>query len=280
VNSWIPDVVDRLAEQPVCGYYLGQTPASEPTALAAWALAAHGLASPAVPALDYLASLQAADGSVGIRSGESQPGWPTALAMLAWRSAGNDRYARHMEQGANWLLNMRSVAAPPSPYIAHDTTLVAWPWAAGTHAWVEPTAQAVLALKAAGQKEHARTREAVRVLIDRQIPGGGCNYGNTVCLGQKLRPHVQPTGAALAALADEHDAKERVALSTTWLAKSLSAQTATTSLCWGVLGLAAQGALSKEAPSWLDAAAQRTLRNDRSPYKLALLALAASKVAW
>jgi hypothetical protein len=278
VNSWIADALNRLAKQPVCGYYVGQRPASEPTALAAWALTVHGLASQAALALDYLASLQAADGSVGIRSGETQPGWPTALALLAWQSAGNNRYARHLRQGANWLLNMRSVAAPRSPYIAHDTTLLAWPWAAGTHAWVEPTAQAVLALKAVGQTEHARTREAVRVLIDRQIPGGGCNYGNTVCLGQKLRPHVQPTGAALAALAGEHAAEPRIALSTVWLARSLSAQTATSSLCWGLLGLAAQSALSSDAPSWLEAACQRTLRNDCAPYKLALLALAASKV--
>ena len=49
------------------------------------------------------------------------------------------------------------------------------------------------------------------VLLDRQLPGGGLNYGNTYVLGQLMRPHVQPTGIALLALAGEADASGRIA---------------------------------------------------------------------
>src|SRR2546428_787916 len=86
----------------------------------------------------------------------------------------------------------------------------------------EPTALAatamhVLALKAAGHRDHPRTREAVRLLIDRLLPGGGCNYGNTIVLGQELRPQLQPTGLAMLALAGETDPDGRVAMSLAYL---------------------------------------------------------------
>jgi hypothetical protein len=71
---------------------------------------------------------------------------------------------------------------------------VGWAYAEGTHSWVEPTAFAVLALKAASREYQAAAREGVAVLIDRQLPGGGLNYGNTFVLGQLIRPHIQPTG--------------------------------------------------------------------------------------
>ena len=44
-----------------------------------------------------------------------------------------------------------------------------------------------------GLPPHPRNwRNAQAMLIDRLLAGGGCNYGNTVVLGQELRPHVQP----------------------------------------------------------------------------------------
>jgi hypothetical protein len=162
--------------------------------------------------------------------------------------------------------------------LGHDTTLAAWPWAAGTHAWVEPTALAVMALKSAELGDHSRTREGVRMLLDRQLPSGGCNYGNTFVLGQKLRPHIQPTGMALAALGGDREGESRINRSVAWLANHLSGRTATASLCWGLMGLAANGAAPQEALQWLSGAFERLGESDASPYKLALISLTLHKL--
>jgi hypothetical protein len=276
--AWTDDLWRRLADLGPCGYEPDQKPAGEPTALAGWALSLNGRHDDARPALEYLRDRQTAEGAVGVREGESEPAWPTSLAIVAWQAAGNRVFDEPIRRATQWLLATRSDIIPRARELGHDTTLVAWPWAAGTHAWVEPTAFAVMALKAAGRGEHPRTREAVRMLLDRQLPGGGCNYGNTFVLGQKLRPHVQPTGAALAALADEPEGKSRVRASLSWLTRNLSRRTATASLCWGITGLAAHGAAPGEASHWLRAAFERSAGSDASGYKLALIALASTRL--
>jgi hypothetical protein len=113
------------------------------------------------------------------------------------------------------------------------------------------------------------------MLIDRQLPGGGCNYGNTRVLGQLLRPHVQPTGIALLALAGEPDEGGRIARSVAWLRRSLGPQTTAASLAWGLIGLNAHSVQTPEAEGLLKNASDRVMRRDRSHHKLALLALAA-----
>ncbi len=112
-------------------------------------------------------------------------------------------------------------------------------------------------------------------MIDRLLPGGGCNYGNTVVLGQMLRPHIQPTGIALLALSGETDASGRLAKSVAWLGRSIGPETTAASLAWALLGLRAHGALPTQADDWLAAAESRTNKTGKSPHKLALLALAA-----
>jgi hypothetical protein len=134
----------------------------------------------------------------------------------------------------------------------------------------------VRSLKAAGHNNHPRTREAIKLLVDRQLPSGGCNYGNTEVMGQALLPHVQPTGLAMLALAGESDEQGRMERSLAYLRQTLSARTTTASLCWGVLGLSAHDQRPADADLWLESAYGRTMRRDRSPYKLALLAVAAS----
>ncbi len=272
------ELLTRMAKRPVCGYDPRQSPASEPTAITALALIKYGRRDDALPALDFLVLCQGDDGGVGVREGEPQPQWPTSLAVLAWRASGLQQYEENVRSGVAWMLSMRGKAMPRNEEMGHDTTLVAWPWAAGTHSWIEPTALAVAAFKSAGRSGHARTREAVQMLIDRQLPGGGCNYGNTLCLGQLLRPHVQPTGVALWALAGEHDDHGRITASVRWLARTINAQTTTCSLAWAILGLAAQRAVPKNARSWLENSVDRTLRSDQSPHKLALLAWASAAV--
>jgi hypothetical protein len=177
--------------------------------------------------------------------------------------------------GIDWLLATKGEIVTETEPLSHDRTLIGWPWIDGTHSWVEPTALCVLALKATGHGQHPRTREAVRLLVDRLLPTGGCNYGNTFVLGQKLLPHVQPTGLCLLALADERIADPRLARSINYLHQSLAQGVATTSLCYALLGLAAHGERPKQTTAWLDGAFHRVSQRDNSPCKLALLALAA-----
>ena len=126
-----------------------------------------------------------------------------------------------------------------------NVTLVGWPWVRGTHSWLEPTAMAILALRTVGQAAHPRVAEAERLLLDRQLPGGGCNYGNTLVFGQKLLPHTQPTGLALLALGTESLASQRETLqSVHYLERAWSSITGVSSLCYAAMGLTAQGAAS------------------------------------
>ena len=67
----------------------------------------------------------------------------------------------------------------------------------------------LIALEIAGHRAHTRFQEGLRMLMDRQLPHGGWNYGNTIVYGQELHPFIDTTGIALTALAG-HVAKEEV----------------------------------------------------------------------
>ena len=293
--SWVDSILNDLAAMPVIGYVREGHGAAEPTAVAALALLAHQHHEAASAAAQKLVEMQQANGEVAVRIGEDSPGWPTSLAVMAWCAVGNARWGRppsangsdSSEQQARsslqepiaraiqWLLAHRGRGVERSEYFGHNTELVGWAYAEGTHSWVEPTAFAVLALKAALREYEAAAKEGIAVLIDRQLPGGGLNYGNSYVLGQLIRPHVQPTGIGLLALAGEQDPNGRIAKSVAWLRRSIGPQTTPTSLAWAILGLAAHSAKLPTDDDWLASAAERVKTRDNSPYKLALLALAA-----
>ncbi len=283
--STLHHILERLGTQPVCGYRADAPAATEPTALAAMALAAHGRLEAAVPALDWLCRHQSGEGSLGIGASLDEPRWPTSWAVLAWHTAlGADhaawpanapvRWQAAMDRAVRWMRSLYGHTFSRTRLYDHDPTLRGWPWVETTHSWVEPTAIAVMALKVAADRFDRRVSEAVTMLLDRMLPDGGWNYGNTIVLGHALRPHIQPTGLALAALADERAAEPHVQASLAYLDKALSQRTAAASLCYAVLGAAAQGHRFDRAGDWLEAAARRTLDTDAAPYKLALLALA------
>ena len=286
--DWLARTLAQFAAQPVIGYAPGQSPAAEPSALAALALISSGQQRAAAPALDFLVACQGNDGAVGIRPNEPTPGWPTSLAVLAWQAADEaarrDAYRPMARRGIDWILEARGTTMPVTPEMGHNTQLVGWSWADNTHSWIEPTAMYVLALKQSGLGTHARVREAVTLLVDRLLLAGGCNYGNTMVLGQTLRPHVQPTGLAMLALAGESpmsnvqsprsppDPESRIQRSLEYLRRPpLTAS----SLAWGLLGLGAHGIELPNADVLLAAAFDRVQSHDRSPHKLALLTLAA-----
>lgn len=272
--NWLDQTLDELAVAPGVGYMAGSTAAAEPTALLALALVKHKRLDAARRATEVLASMQQSTGEVGIRSGET-PGWPTSLAIVAWTTVDRNAYGTRASRAVNWLLANRGKPVERSDNFGHDTELVGWSYAQQTHSWVEPTAFAVLAFKAAGRADDPAAREGIAVLLDRQLPGGGLNYGNTYVLGQLLRPHIQPTGIGLIALAGETDSSGRIAKSLVWLKRSVGPNTTPLSLGWALLGLGAHGVELPQAGEWLAAAAGRVRSRDRSPHKLALLALAA-----
>jgi len=278
--SWIDAVIDDLAQRPCCGYHQDDSPASEATALTGMALAAYGRAAAARMSADFLAEIQDTDGSVGIRGEQKTPRWPTGLAVLAWLAAGGEsdmsanRYGSAIARGVEWILEFRGRTSEKNDLVAHDTTLAAWPWVEGTHSWMEPTSMQLLALKATLHGDDPRAREAVTLLLDRQLVTGGWNYGNTAVLGNLLRPHVQPTGMALLALAGESAEMNRLAKSLEYLRSQLSASTTVSSLAWGLQGLAAHHGMPKRAQDWLEAAYKRPGRIGPSGYRSALIALA------
>ena len=241
--------------------------------------------------------MQQTDGSVGPAEGLSSPGgrrvwrfWPDVIAH------GNDSGERDGSIGFvdsdNTSRGSQSskVCSPTRRRMdvgdrrqhcregragGHDRMLVGWPWAEGTHSWVEPTALAVLALRPPARRPSARAKPC-GCSSTGCFPDGGCNYGNTVVLGQTLRPHVQPTGLALLALAGEGDRGGR-------------SRRVRSTICSGASVTGHDRRLAGLRPCWPDGARRRDADGDRlararphrhawprdrSPYKLALLALA------
>ena len=181
---------------------------------------------------------QLQDGRVPIASGHPAVWWPTSLAAIAW--AGVDAYRVQKDRALHFILQVsgttpEKVAGDP---VGHDTTLRGWSWVEGTHSWIEPTALGMLAIAAAGINDHPRSREAVRLLLNRQLPHGGWNYGNTTIFGRELHPMPESTGAALTGLAGLVSQAE-VERSLSYLEGEVPRLRTPLSLGWGLLGLAA-----------------------------------------
>jgi hypothetical protein len=244
----------------------------------------------AAAGLQWLSKIQRPDGSIPPLPSLDWPGWTTPLSILATMSArlSSEIDARAMSpagegvdlpRAKKWLLQAKGIMLDESPTLGHDVKLVGWSWAAGTHSWQEPTAWSVLALKSLGLSQHPRTREGVKLLVNRLISTGGCNYGNTTVLGQRLRPHVEPTGLTLLALADEKLDDRRIEFSLRFLLSALSAETTPISLSYGLLGLTAFNRRPAAAADWLANQYERVIEDGASPLKIALLTLAAQDSA-
>lgn len=265
---------------PIVGY---QKPtavaAAEPTALATLLLLALDKKDEAAVGLDWLRGQQQPDGAVAVTADTTEPRWPTGLALLAFARASQfglseSRWESAARLAKDWILNHRGepieLRGDQRATYGHDTTLVAWPWVIGTHSWIEPTCLHVLALNASGEADHPRANEARRLLRDRLLRSGGCNYGNTTVLGQQLRPHLQPSGmtaVALAPLAGE--STQYLGPTLDYLQREAAKTRAAASLAWSQLGLAAHD--RPVLHERLEQVAEEALTRGRSPYRLAML---------
>jgi hypothetical protein len=163
----------------------------------------------------------------------------------------------------------------PDQLVGHDTTIPGWPWADATHAFVEPTAWALLALRGATGAAGGRVAAGLRLVTDRAVPDGGWNYGNRTVYGRPLRAQPAPTGLALVALAAcGADAPAVVGPALAYLGRVAPTLRAPVSLAWALLGLRAWGQ-APEAAGALVAAARERVDSDPTPVlAAALLALA------
>ncbi|WP_455388159.1 prenyltransferase/squalene oxidase repeat-containing protein [Petrachloros mirabilis] len=208
----------------------------------AWGILAFGVAGGARTILEKhrgrLVHEQGEDGRVWLSPQHPESYWPTAIAILAWQDSSVGQAAQN--RAIQFLLRSAGTHPPRKPDDpgAHDTALKGWSWIEDTHSWVEPTALGIMALQATGYSQHDRAREAVRMLLDRQLPHGGWNAGNTLVFGRELHPNPESTGAALTGLAGvvRH---EKVARSINYLQGEVERLRTPISLGWSLLGLAA-----------------------------------------
>jgi hypothetical protein len=181
---------------------------------------------------------QLPDGRLCVSNSHPVSYWPTSLAILAWQDS---LPCREAQQGAvRFLLDTTGFhfARESDAPLAHDSLLKGWPWIGETHSWVEPTAMAMMALRVTGHGHHDRVKEAVRMVLDRQLPHGGWNYGNTLVFGRELHPMPESTGAALTGLAGAVD-RDAVLPSLQYLQVHVTRLQTPISLGWSLLGLAA-----------------------------------------
>lgn len=217
-----------------------------------------------------LAESQLADGRVAISPSNPDAFWPTALAILAWRGSGHHSEAQ--SRAVEFLLTFsgRHWTKEENSPLGHDTSIRGWSWTENSHSWVEPTSLSILALRIQGLSNHARVQEGIRLLMDRQLPSGGWNYGNTLTYGTELHPQPDCTGLALSALAGCVPESE-VGESLKYLRSRLAEVRTPLSLGWGVLGLAAWGKRPGQAGEWLQKSVRRQAR--AGPYDTTLISL-------
>ncbi len=220
----------------------------------AWAIIAHVAAGSKADFFEHararLMADQLRDGRISLSPQQPDAFWPTPLVVLAWH--GSPPYREPGSRAIDFLIKTTGRHWPRQPTgpLAHNTAIKGWPWIANTHSWVEPTALSLIALKVAGYGGHERSREATRMLMDRQLPRGGWNYGNTIVFGQELRPMPETTGVALNALAGRVPRKN-VERSLGYLKSQVENLRTPFSLGWSLLGLGAWEERPDRAQEWI-----------------------------
>lgn len=238
-NSQLIDAIHNRAVSGACAEWPGGDYRPDATAWASLAYACAGIKHEfCVSANIRLAESQLADGRIPLAPQHQTAFWPTTIAAMAWLSS--PQWRQNRLSAVDFLLSTSGTHWPreSSSPAAHDSALLGWSWIADTHSWIEPTALALIALKASGFGQHPRAIEARKLLLDRQLPRGGWNYGNTMVYGQQLDPMPDSTGLALSALAGDV-APGKVAASLETLVSGQAQLSTPQSLAWSILGLSA-----------------------------------------
>lgn len=247
------------------------------TAWAVMALRASGASADSLyAARDRLVKGQAPDGSVPVSPARVEAVWPTSLAALAWH--GEAPFADAESRALGFLLGSGGVCwgeRPDEAEMAVDPRLRGWSWVTGTFSWVEPTALAVMALAAAGHSGHPRVKEAVALLLDRQVSTGGWNFGATRVYRNEHAASPEMTGLVLVAVRD-HVPREAVGGAIARIRDAAGRYPTPLALGWCLLGLAAWDETPEGAGVWIGRCLDRqALYGPYDTTYLALLALAA-----
>jgi hypothetical protein len=193
------------------GYFPGKRSWLEPTAYAMLALDGRGDRAALDRAWRLVEGWQLPDGSWRPGADVAGPGtWVTALGVHL--SCARGQFDEHFSSGVRWLLGTQgregnwlgrlvALIQPGGP--DNDVTHHGWPWLRGTSSWVEPTAQAIVALRLAATHYPSlddRVRDAEELILTRKCRDGGWNYGSRRALGIDLSSYPETTGVALVGL--------------------------------------------------------------------------------
>jgi uncharacterized protein (DUF362 family) len=185
----------------------------------------------------WIEQCAAADGSYRPCRGRREAVWPTALVLFARAALGESLEDLTRTAAALLAFRGRADAGKDDAEVNDvDESLIGWPWADGNFSWVEPTAWACLALRRMGQGEHPRVREGMKMLLDRTLPEGGCNYGNRRILGRALDPIPTPTALMLLALQGVTE-EPRIGAAVRYLCNRAALGDDLEHLCWARLAL-------------------------------------------
>ena len=219
--------------------------------------------------------------------------WATAMAanaLMIFRTAPGtlaaslDALLRCRPLEASWLVRLRFRFSDRQ--VRFDPTKYGWPWVPDTVSWVVPTSMALIALERAkkqgliqGSEMWNRLDLGAEMLLDRACPEGGWNAGNAVVYGVPLRPHIDATALALAALRF-HYHLSIVHSSLTWMLNHIDCPSAY-SLAWVILAAATYREVRSDVLPALDVARDRlavlvedtSAVEDTSTIALAALAL-------
>jgi len=228
-----------------------------------WASLILALSHPNLPSqkqsFDIMSSYQLEDGRISLSPDQPETFWPTSISLLAWQhsvfhQANHDRACHFLlhSSGKHWKKKRTSGST-------HDTALRGWAWIDNTHSWIETTALAIIALHNAGFSTHPRLDEATAMILDRQLPKGGWNYGNTIVFGNELRPSPEDTGAALSALSGRVPLQD-ISRSLDYLMHECSRLRTPIALGWSLLGLNAWEQTPNQAQTWIQETLQRRFR--------------------